>query len=304
MIAPILAKRRWPGQSRALRREARPLLRNVAAVVATLADPYGAATFHHSAFRPAALAARKVALGARLHVVIPARDEESTIGPIVDSIRRQLVEGVDLVDDLLVVDDGSRDATAALARSAGARVEAGPGAGKGEAMALGLERLDPPLEDDPGVIVVFLDGDVVSFPSHFVPGLAGPLLYDGSLDLVKARYSRPLGDDPAGGGRVTELTAKPALALFFPELADIVQPLAGEAAARGSLLCELSLAGGYAVEASMLIDTLRLRGRRAIAEVDLGERRHRNRALSDLAPQARSVLGAIVAAATESQAVS
>lgn len=248
------------------------------------------ARYSHSQFEPAELEARKLAQQITVHVAIPARDEAATIAPIVETVRRALIEQVALVDDLVVVDDRSTDATAAKARAAGAEVVTGPGKGKGEAMAFGLS-LFPPSEK---ALVVFLDGDVEDFAPHFVTGLLGPLLTDPGVELVKGAYARPPGPGGAGGGRVTELVAKPALSLYFPELAALSQPLAGETALRASLGKELSFAPGYAVEVAALIDTYQLAGLQAIAEVDLGERRHRNRPLAALVPQAEQVLGAIL----------
>ena len=246
------------------------------------------ATFDHTDFPHEMLLAAKRERGISVHVLIPARDEEATIGDIVRTIRVQLMDDVSLVDSLVVVDDASLDATAARAAESGARIVDGPGLGKGEAMATATAGL--PARS----IAVFLDGDVVGFHAGFVTGLVGPLLADPGIDLVKGAYRRPLGPSPSGGGRVTELVAKPALSLCFPELAGMDQPLAGETAIRASLLAELQLAPGYAVEVAMLIDAYELRGPAVLAQVDLGERRHRNRSLEELVPEARAVLGTIL----------
>ncbi len=264
-------------------------------LLTTLDDqvPGRLATYVAADFEPGELADRARRCGCLVQVVIPARDEETTIGPIVETLRRRLVEEVPLVDDLVVVDDGSRDATALVAAAAGARVVEGPGLGKGEAMAAACAVLGERARR-PGSLVVFLDGDVVGFRAEFVTGLVGPLLEDESLLLVKGAYRRPIASAPTGGGRVTELVAKPALSLLVPELAALSQPLAGETALRGSLLSELELAGGYAVEMAMLLDTYRRHGLPALAEVDLGERRHRNRSLEELVPEARAVLAAVL----------
>jgi glucosyl-3-phosphoglycerate synthase len=250
-------------------------------------------SYHHADFLVAELQATKRKL--RVSVCIPARDEEATVGPIVECVRRELVEGVGLVDDLLVVDDRSKDRTAVIAFGAGACVVrvpdvAGAHGGKGEAMRLGLAAS----ESD---IVVFLDGDVENFGTHFVTGLLGPLFCNPETMLVKACYRRPLGDDPAGGGRVTELVARPVLALLFPELSGVVQPLAGEVAVRRKALEDIELADGYGVEIGMLIDVLRRHGPGSIAQVDLDVRTHRNRPLHELAPQARDVLDVALARA-------
>jgi glucosyl-3-phosphoglycerate synthase len=141
-----------------------------------------------------------------------------------------------------------------------------------------------------GDIVVFLDGDVGNFGAHFVTGLLGPLLAFPGMMLVKACYRRPFGDSSTGGGRVTELVARPLMSLLFPELSGVVQPLAGEVAVRREALSHVALADGYGVELGMLIDVSRRFGVASIAQVDLDVRAHRNRPLHELAPQARDVL--------------
>ncbi|MGH9304059.1 MAG: glucosyl-3-phosphoglycerate synthase [Acidimicrobiales bacterium] len=245
--------------------------------------PAPIATYLHGDFEPARLIGQK---GLQtISVCIPARDEEATIGEIVSSVHRDLVEPLGLVDELVVIDDGSRDRTAAVAAEAGAQVLGGPGLGKGEAMALARGR---------GDIVVFLDGDVRNFSSHFVTGLLGPLLTCEETVLVKGCYARPALDGSRGGGRVTELVAKPLVALLFPELSAIRQPLAGETAVRAHLLDELELDGGYGVEMGLLIDASRRYGTGALAQVDLGARLHRNRPLDELAPEARQVISSVL----------
>jgi glucosyl-3-phosphoglycerate synthase len=218
--------------------------------------------------------------GHRISVVLPALDEAETVGTIVRSIRELLIDVPEpLVDDVVVLDSGSTDTTATVAAAAGARVvtreDALPAVsvhpGKGEAMWRSLFATQ-------GDIVVFIDADLVDFDPHSVAALVGPLLNDDGIDLVKAYYDRPLhGADGAvagGGGRVTELVARPLLNLHWPALSGLVQPLVGEYAARRSLLESIPFACGYGVELGMLIDTLHLRGAEALAQVDLGERRH------------------------------
>ncbi len=228
-------------------------------------------------------------------VCIPARNEAATVGPIVDSIVADLTQragGVPLVDDVVVVDDGSEDGTADLARRAGARVvpaESRAG-GKGQAMRSALIATDADL-------IAFVDADVTNFSSHFVTGLLRPLLTDDSVALVKGYYRRPLHDSPDGGGRVTELMARPVIDLLFPDLSVIRQPLAGETAAPRWVLDKCGLAEGYAVELALLIDVASLYGVDSIAQVDLGIRIHRNRPLHELRPQATDVLRAALARA-------
>jgi glucosyl-3-phosphoglycerate synthase len=214
-------------------------------------------------------------------VVIPARDEEATVGTIVTAIRTTLVQSVPLVDEVIVVDSRSADGTAAAARAAGALVlgqddiDQGlpPMPGKGGAMLAGLARAS-------GDVVAFIDADVKPFSPRFVSGLLGPLLADPSVSFVKGFYHRPLTSggysEPDGGGRVTELVARPLLNLFWPELAGFVQPLAGESAGRRAVLERVPFVSGYGVEFAMLVDLLGLVGLDALAQVDLGERAHRH----------------------------
>ncbi len=208
-------------------------------------------------------------------VVLPALDEEPTVGVIVTRLR-ELAADTGLVDEIVVVDSGSVDRTAAVAAAAGASVHhrddilpsCGSRPGKGEVLwkALAVTR---------GDILVYVDADLTDFRPHFVTGLLGPLLTDETVELVKAFYDRPLLDvSAAGGGRVTELAARPLLNAYFPELAGVVQPLAGEYAARRSLLESLPFADGYGVETGLLLDTLATRGLDVVAQVDLGQRTH------------------------------
>ncbi|MFG2979008.1 glucosyl-3-phosphoglycerate synthase [Streptomyces sp. NPDC048331] len=222
---------------------------------------------------------RKRAAGTTVSVVLPALDEEATVGAIVEVIRRELIEGppVPLVDELVVVDSGSRDRTAEVAAKAGARVvhrdeilprlPALPG--KGEVLWRSLLATD-------GDIVCFVDADLRDFSASFVSGIVGPLLTDPDVHFVKAMYDRPLGDSPGQGGRVTELVARPLLNLHWPQLAGFVQPLGGEYAVRRSLLERLPFPVGYGVELGLLVDALHTVGLDALAQVDVGVRLHRH----------------------------
>ena len=233
--------------------------------------------------------------GARVSVVIPARNEEATIGAIVGTICRELTGRVPLVDEIVVVDSRSTDATATLARAAGARVvsqdEMTRGLprmeGKGDALWAGLAA-------STGDVVAFVDGDLRDFSAAFVTGLLGPLLTDPSVEFVKGFYHRPLvgaaGVEADGGGRVTELGARPLINLFWPELAGIVQPLAGEYAGRRATLERIPFVSGYGVEIAMLIDLLDLVGLDALAQVDLGERFHRHQGTEALGRMSAQIM--------------
>ncbi len=224
-------------------------------------------------------------------VCLPARDEAPTIGPIIETIVAELVERHPLVDEVVVIDDGSQDQTAAIAAAAGAVVvrgdevlaELGHGQGKGDALWKSLVV-------STGDIVAWCDADVTDFDPRFVTGLVGPLLTHPHLEFVKGFYERPLDGRPGEGGRVTELVARPVLALLFPHLTSIVQPLAGEYAGRRRLLERLPFATSYGVDLALLIDAVAEVGLDAVAQVDLGVRVHRNRSLAELSLQAMEVL--------------
>ena len=196
-----------------------------------------------------------------------------------------------LVDEVVVVDDGSEDGPPRWPGGPGPGSSAPrPLGGKGQAMRSALEATD-------GDLIAFVDADVTNFGPHFVTGLLGPLLVDDSVTLVKGYYQRPLHGAPEGGGRVTELMARPVIDLLFPHLASIEQPLAGETAAPRWVLEKCGLADGYAVELALLIDVASRFGVETIAQVDLGVRVHRNRPLSELRPQATDILRAALARA-------
>jgi len=238
-----------------------------------------------------ALARAKERCGLTLSVCLPAANEEATVGGIVSTIRRDLVDAVPFVDEIVVIDDASTDGTVEAATAAGARVvsessllrAAGTGSGKGNALWKSLHACR-------GALVCWIDADIRDFRSHFVTRLVAPLLADPEVKLAKGYYQRPLRGEHGGGGRVTELMARPLLSRLFPNLADIVQPLSGEYAGRRSALETLPFVMGWGVELGMLIDVCERFGRDAIAQVDLGVREHRNRPLVDLGPQALAVL--------------
>ena len=253
-----------------------------------------ARTYHHTGFPLGELVTRKRQVGTSISVVIPARDEQATIAHVVHALR-PLRDDAGLVDELVVVDSNSTDRTAALAAEAGAcvvrqddvRTNASSGHGKGEALWKGLAACR-------GDAIVFVDADIHDIDQRFVTGLVGPLLEQPEVMFVKAAYDRPLrvGDVlySSGGGRVTELLARPMLATFWPELSWIAQPLSGEVAARRRVLEQLPFVQGYGVELAMLVDVADRWGPHAIAQVDLGRRIHDHQPLPALAVMATELL--------------
>lgn len=226
-------------------------------------------------------------------LVVPARNEAATVGDVVTRVREALVDTVALLDEVVVIDSDSSDATydvavdagAVVHRSAEIRPDLGSHPGKGEAMWKSLFVTT-------GDVLVFMDADLLDWDTHFVPGLLGPLLSDPDVALVKGFYERPGEHGALDGGRVTELVARPLIALLHPGLAPLVQPLAGEWAVRRDLFASLSVPTGYAVELAALIDTLATRGPGAIAQVDLGTRAHRHQSLHDLGGMAVQIMAA------------
>jgi glucosyl-3-phosphoglycerate synthase len=259
-------------------------------------------TWQPPPWQAADLAAAKA--GRTVSVVLPALDEEATVGhvvAVVAGLREPAGPGLPpLVDEVVVLDGGSRDATAPRARAAGARVvdrgDVLPGVavrpGKGEVLWRSLAATS-------GDVVVFVDADLVDVEAALVVGLLGPLLTVPGVALVKGFYRRTLRletvEHGTGGGRVTELVARPLLARFAPRLAGVVQPLGGEYAATRDLLESLPFAGGYGVEIGLLLDALAARGLDSLAQVDLGVRKHRNRSLLDLGVMAQEVLATVLA---------
>jgi glucosyl-3-phosphoglycerate synthase len=251
---------------------------------------------------PEALLRAKRRSGHRVSVVLPARNEEATVGDLVTGLRRHWVQRVPLVDELLVVDSDSTDGTARVARAAGADVVASadvlPGSGsrpgKGEALWKSLAATT-------GDLVVFLDADLLGDVSHYVPALLTPLLTDPQTSYVKGCYTRPLRADgmssPAGGGRVTELTARPLLNALWPELAGVVQPLGGEYAGRRSVLEQVPFVSGYGVEIGLLIDLVGRTGLAGLAQVDLGVRRHTSQSQEALGRMAGQVVSTVLSRA-------
>ena len=253
-------------------------------------------TYHHRRFDPSELAKAKHRAGLTVSVCIPALNEESTVGPIVDSIRSDLMERVPLVDELTVVDSSSSDRTAAEAERSGATVIQDrdvlpylePMAGKGEALWKSLFVLR-------GDVILWLDADIRNFDPRFVYGPLGPILTDPAVGYVKSFYRRPIEAGRGGsleGGRVTELVARPLISMFWPHLAGLIQPLAGEYAGRRSILERVPFFTGYAVEMGLLIDVAERFGTETMAQIDLEERIHRNRPIGELSRMAFAVIRA------------
>lgn len=266
-------------------------------------DWFARRTFDADAFDVDALAEAKAAQGISVSVVLPAFNEAPTIAGVIASV---MALAGKLVDEVVVLDGGSSDTTEEVAAGQGARVhtdtgvfpELGRALGKGDALWRSLAVTS-------GDVVAFIDTDIRNPDARFVSGLIGPLLTDPGIELVKAFYDRPIQLGATlhaeGGGRVTELLARPLLNLFWPELSGLVQPLSGEYAGRRSLLEAIPFFTGYGVEIGMLIDTLLLRGPDAIAQVDVKRRIHRNQDLPALSRMAYGVAQAAMRRLPEAQ---
>ena len=262
-----------------------------------MTSEWTARTHHWQEWDLPALMAAKEQGDHRVSLVVPARNEAATVGAVVSRVRASLMETVSLLDEVVVIDSDSDDMTFAAAEDAGAAVfrardirpELGWSPGKGEAMWKSLFVTT-------GDLLVFMDADLLDWDTHFVPGLLGPMLTGAKVALVKGFYERPYENQGLTqafeGGRVTELVARPLIALHFPELAGLIQPLAGEWAIRRSIFESLQVPTGYAVELAALVDTTRRLGVESIAQVDLGRRAHRNQALRDLGAMAIQVIAA------------
>jgi glucosyl-3-phosphoglycerate synthase len=267
--------------------------------VTTVGTWFEQRSFHHDRYSDiAALARAKQQQGRTVTLVFPTKNVAETIGPILDKITESDRQHR-LVDEILVVDADSPDGTADIARQHGATVYSendlmpafGRNSGKGDAMWRSLSVAK-------GDIVMFADSDTREFPPHFVNGTLGPMLTEPDVGFVKAGYRRPFvqGDKstPDGGGRVTELMAKPLLNLLYPQLAGFVQPLAGEFAASKELFASIPFFTGYGVEAGIMIDALDELGLDRLAQVDLGERINRHQELVNLGQMSHSILRAVL----------
>lgn len=252
-------------------------------------------TFDHTDFAATDIARK---LRGTVSVVIPTRNTAGTIAATVAELLILAEEG--LVSQILVVDADSADGTATVARDAGAEVVSeneladgfGPTLGKGDAMWRAQEVAS-------GDLIVYVDGDIADFGRHYITGLIGPLAEDDRKQFVKGRYRRPFrigeSEEPAGGGRVTELAARPLLSRLVPELLAFDQPLAGEVAARRELLERIPFACGYGVEIAMLLDVWNEVGLGAMAQVELGTKRNAHQSLVALSGMSTEVIDAVAA---------
>lgn len=263
-------------------------------------DWFSTNTFHHRQFSDLGeLAEKKQERGARISVCLPSLNVESTIGGIVRTIRSELMEKVPLVDELVVVDGDSSDRTAQVAVEEGAVVfrqdeilpHLGSPQGKGDALWRSLFCTT-------GDIVVWVDSDIRNFHPRFVYGIVGPLLLRDNIRYVKGFYQRPLTGESrlfrAGGGRVTELVARPMLSLFFPELGSLIQPLAGEYGGWREVLERVPFFTRYGVEIGLNVDIYTRFGMEVIGQVDLEEREHFNQPLSALGRMAFEIIQALL----------
>lgn len=256
-------------------------------------------TFHHRDFADIGrLVEAKREQGLTISVCLPTLNVAGTVGRILELFRTELVERHPLIDQLAIVDSRSTDGTVDIAEAQGAEVifddeilpEIEPASGKGEALWKSLFALR-------GDIIAWVDSDIENIGPHFAYGLIGPLLAEPEIGYVKAFYERPLKEGgtlrPGGGGRVTELTARPVLNLFYPELSGMIQPLSGEYAGRKSVLESIPFLTGYGVETGMLIDILGMYGLGALAQVDLERRVHHNQPLASLSKMSFGILQAV-----------
>jgi glucosyl-3-phosphoglycerate synthase len=261
---------------------------------------FAESNFHHGEFADLRrLVALKEKQGLTVSLVLPTLDEEETIGPIVRRAMREMMGRVPLLDEILVIDSASTDRTREIAEAEGARVVGHPDIlprygsfrGKGEALWKSLYETS-------GDIIVWADTDVKQWHPRMAYGTLGPLLHEPRIQYVKGYYQRPIVSDgvltEGGGGRVTELVARPLLNLFFPELSGLIQPLAGEYAGRRSLLESIPFFTGYAVEIGHLIDVAERVGLEGLGQVDLERRIHRNQELEGLSKMSFVILQAVM----------
>jgi nucleotide-binding universal stress UspA family protein len=270
------------------------------AVPARVERWFGEANFHHAEFADLRrLVQLKEKQGLTVSLVLPTLDEEETIGPIVRRAIREMMGRVPLIDEILVIDSMSTDRTREIAEAEGARVVQHPdilsryGSFKGKGEALWKS-----VYETSGDIIVWADTDVRNWHPRMVYGTLGPLLHEPRLQYVKGYYQRPIVEDgvmkEGGGGRVTELVARPLINLFYPELSGMIQPLSGEYAGRRGLLESIPFFTGYAVEIGHLIDAADRVGIEGLGQVDLERRIHRNQELEGLSRMSFVILQAVM----------
>ncbi|MDR1933492.1 MAG: glucosyl-3-phosphoglycerate synthase [Spirochaetales bacterium] len=253
-------------------------------------------TFHHSRFSDTKrLFELKKEKGLRISLAFPTLNEEATIAKEILVIKTELMDRVPLIDEIAVIDSGSNDKTCETAAAYGAKVyqskdilrSQGSFRGKGENLWKSLYVLS-------GDIIVWIDADIQNIAPKFMYALVGPLLENDTLQYVKAFYERPMKISEAlmasGGGRVTEILVRPLFSLFYPELAHLIQPLSGEYAGRRKLLEQLSFSVGYGVELGHLLDVYHMFGIKALAQVDLDKRVHRNQGVQSLSRMSFGIL--------------
>lgn len=234
-----------------------------------------------------------------ISLALPALNEEETVGKVITTVKRELMERVPLLDEIVLIDSNSKDKTREIAKKLGVPVhihqetlpQYGARTGKGEALwkSLYVTR---------GDIILWIDTDIVNIDPRFLYGLLGPLLLRPDIVFVKGYYRRPIKlngkTESSGGGRVTELTARPLLNLFYPELSGVIQPLSGEYGGRRSALEKMPFSSGYGVETGLLIDIFEKYGLNAIGQVDLLERVHHNQPLDSLSKMAFAIIQTVV----------
>jgi glucosyl-3-phosphoglycerate synthase len=254
--------------------------------------------FHHREFDSTEqLYKSKLERNLKISVVMPALNEESTIGKIVEYLYKNFVKDIPLIDELVVIDNNSIDKTSEVARLAGASVfnmsKTGPDvAFGGKGVALWKSQFITS-----GDILLFLDSDILQFDKRFVNGLLGPLILDDSVLFVKSFYKRPLmvenGTYENYGGRVTEIMVRPLLSALIPELTQVIQPLAGEYAIRRDVAESVPFWSGYGVEIGLLFDISKMYGLSNCAQVDMDLRCHRNRNVYELGKMSFAILQVI-----------
>jgi glycosyltransferase involved in cell wall biosynthesis len=261
---------------------------------------YDANTFHHEQFSDIGrLLEFKQRAGKSISVCLPSINEAATIGNILEVAREELMEKVPLVDQLCVVDGGSEDDTREIAAAAGAEVLGQEEilAGKYDPMGKG-DALWRSIYSLRGDIIVWIDSDIINFHPRFIYGIIGPLITKPGIRFVKGFYQRPIKAEnrmlSTGGGRVTELVARPLLSLFFPELGALIQPLSGEYGGDRELLETIPFFSGYGVEIGMLMDIFSRFGMDVIGQVDLVERHHRNQPIPALGRMSFQIIQAVL----------